>query len=201
MVSRGLTGREKQMEPTIKAAEMPLLGDTEAYIRERAEHLARLHNGRMACRVTLEGPWAHHRTGGTYAVHIELDLDGRVLPVTKREADDAHVAIRKAFAAAGRLVRKHVEQVVERRDAPVEAGAAVVARLDRERGFGFIQAPDGREVYFHRNAVLPPGFDALDVGTRVRFAEEEGEKGPQASTVHVMRRGARKPAGGSAGGC
>jgi cold shock CspA family protein len=49
---------------------------------------------------------------------------------------------------------------------------------------GFITAADGREMYFHRNSVLGKGFDALQVGTEVHFAEEEGEQGPQASTVY-----------------
>jgi cold shock CspA family protein len=42
------------------------------------------------------------------------------------------------------------------------------------------------EVYFHRNSVLHRGFDELAVGTEVRFVEEEGEQGPQASTVAVI---------------
>ena len=47
--------------------------------------------------------------------------------------------------------------------------------------------PDGREIYFHRNSVLEPGFDRLDMGAEVRFAEEQGEQGPQASTVHISK--------------
>jgi cold shock CspA family protein len=62
-----------------------------------------------------------------------------------------------------------------------------VLRLFPEEGFGFIAGPDGREIYFHRNAVLdPPGFDKLEVGARVRFAEEQGFEGPQASTVGLV---------------
>jgi cold shock CspA family protein len=45
---------------------------------------------------------------------------------------------------------------------------------------------DGREIYFHRNALVGGSFDALEEGTEVRFAEVDGEKGPQASTVHVV---------------
>ena len=47
---------------------------------------------------------------------------------------------------------------------------------------------DGREVYFHKNSVLAPGFDHLEVGHEVHFAEEMGEKGPQASTVRLAGR-------------
>ena len=44
-------------------------------------------------------------------------------------------------------------------------------------------------MYFHRNAVLdPPGFEKLTVGARVRFAEEQGFEGPQASTVNLVEK-------------
>ena len=41
---------------------------------------------------------------------------------------------------------------------------------------------DGRQLYFHRNSVLG-GVDRLAVGDEVRFTEENGNEGPQASTV------------------
>ena len=52
--------------------------------------------------------------------------------------------------------------------------------------FGFLETDDGREIYFHRNSVLDEGFAHLRVGTRVSFSEEMGERGPQASTVHLL---------------
>ncbi len=61
---------------------------------------------------------------------------------------------------------------------------ATVVRVDPSGEFGFLETPDGREVYFHRNSVI--GSAKLGEGTRVTFVEEEGEKGPQASTVKVM---------------
>jgi cold shock CspA family protein len=44
----------------------------------------------------------------------------------------------------------------------------------------------GGEIYFHRNSVLNGGFSHLAVGSRVIFAEEMGEKGPQASTIKLL---------------
>ncbi|MGO9847760.1 MAG: cold-shock protein [Methylocella sp.] len=52
--------------------------------------------------------------------------------------------------------------------------------------YGFIETSDGREVYFHRNSVLDNAFDRLTVGSEVRFVEEIGQKGPQASTVRLV---------------
>ena len=63
----------------------------------------------------------------------------------------------------------------------------LVSKLFPDRGYGFIETPDGIEVYFHKNSVADPGFDRLTVGTEVRFVEEDGEHGPQASTVAAAR--------------
>jgi cold shock CspA family protein len=63
-----------------------------------------------------------------------------------------------------------------------------VSKLFPDEGYGFIGTPDGREVYFHRDSVLHGGFDHLRIGTEVAFVEEEGKKGPQASTVKPVGR-------------
>lgn len=57
-----------------------------------------------------------------------------------------------------------------------------VTRIVEERGFGFIQAEDGNEYFFHRSAV-PGGFEALTTGTTVEFTPEKGDKGPRAANV------------------
>jgi cold shock CspA family protein len=61
-----------------------------------------------------------------------------------------------------------------------------VRNLDASGKFGFLEAADGHEVYFHRNSVLDGAFSRLAVGTRVAFVEEMGERGPQASTVKLL---------------
>jgi cold shock CspA family protein len=59
----------------------------------------------------------------------------------------------------------------------------VVVRLFPARGYGFLAAEDGHEVYFHANSVLDGAFERLNVGSEVRYHEEPGEGGPQASSV------------------
>jgi cold shock CspA family protein len=69
---------------------------------------------------------------------------------------------------------------------------ATADRIDFTGEFGFLRTSDGREIYFHRNSVLDGGFDKLRPGTAVTFVEEQGEQGPQASTVHVTGKHAMR---------
>ncbi len=62
-----------------------------------------------------------------------------------------------------------------------------IKRLIRERGFGFITAEDGDEVFFHRSALENEDFDALEEGTSVEFNLERGPKGPRAMNVRVVK--------------
>ena len=62
-----------------------------------------------------------------------------------------------------------------------------VKRVIRERGFGFISAEDGREIFFHRSALEGVDFDALEEGNNVEFNEERGPKGPRAVNVRVIK--------------
>jgi cold shock CspA family protein len=60
-----------------------------------------------------------------------------------------------------------------------------IERIFPYEGYGFILTDDNREIYFDANSVLDKPFENLEVGRKVRFFEERGEKGPQASTVHA----------------
>ncbi len=60
-----------------------------------------------------------------------------------------------------------------------------IKRMVQERGFGFISADDGREIFFHRSGVEGTTFEALKEGLRVAFEVEKGQKGPRAVHVHV----------------
>ncbi len=60
-----------------------------------------------------------------------------------------------------------------------------IKKLIRDRGFGFITAQDGAEVFFHRNAVQGAAFDSLTEGQAVTFDTEQGDKGPRAANVRI----------------
>jgi cold shock CspA family protein/ribosome-associated translation inhibitor RaiA len=156
-----------------------------------AEKLEEFSDRITSCRVVVEAPHHHHRKGNLYHVRVLVSVPRREL-IVDREPDlhhaheDAHVTIRDAFDAMRRQLEDYVREIRGQVKAHTVQPEGKVARLFPDEGFGFIQAADGREIYFHRNSVLEDRFTKLQVGDSVRFAEEEGEKGPQASTVHLV---------------
>ena len=60
-----------------------------------------------------------------------------------------------------------------------------IKKLISDRGFGFIIAEDGKEIFFHRTALAGGGFDSLVEGAGVEFDLESGPKGPSAVNVRV----------------
>ena len=61
--------------------------------------------------------------------------------------------------------------------------SGTIKRLVREKGFGFIQATDGQEYFFHRTALQGNDFDTLREGQAVTFDVEKSPKGPRATNV------------------
>lgn len=55
--------------------------------------------------------------------------------------------------------------------------------FNTEKGYGFIQREDGKDVFVHYSAIATEGFKNLEEGMKVEFDIVEGEKGPQASNV------------------
>ncbi len=194
---------------------MPPSRAIEANIREKVDKLDSLYDGIMSCRVIVEAPHRHHHKGKAYQVRIDMTVPGDEIVVNRAPKrlevarsihpeeleselaeshepskhgahEDAYVAIRDAFNAAGRKLQDHARRKRGKVKVHEAAAQARVARIFPVEDYGFLETPDGREIYFHKNSVLQTSFDRLEVGTEVYFAEEVGEKGPQASTVRVI---------------
>ena len=60
-----------------------------------------------------------------------------------------------------------------------------IKRIVRDRGFGFISAEDGSEVFFHRSSLEGVQFEALEEGSNVEFDSEQGPKGARAANVRM----------------
>ena len=51
------------------------------------------------------------------------------------------------------------------------------------KGFGFITAEDGTDVFEHFTQIQSDGFRKLEEGEKVTFDIEQGQRGPQASNI------------------
>lgn len=175
-----------QLPLEISTRQIDLTPDLEADLRRRADKLERFFDRITSCRIAVEGPSNHHQAGGPYRVRLDITVPGSEL-VANKEGEELNAVVRDAFQAAERQVEEFADRRRGEVKTPVLPPEGQVIRIFQEEGFGFIAGADGREVYFHRNAVLePPGFESLKVGAQVRFAEEQGFEGPQASTVSLV---------------
>ena len=165
----------------------------EAKVRERADKLERFFDQITACRVAVEAPHRHHHQGTLYQVRVDLTVPGEELVVSRDPGlnhghEDVYVAVRDAFDAAERRLEEYARR--QRREVKTHEEpphGRIIEMLPAE-DYGRILTTDGREVYFHRHSVVDGDFDRLEVGEEVRFSEEQGAQGPQASTVHVLGR-------------
>jgi cold shock CspA family protein len=74
------------------------------------------------------------------------------------------------------------------------ASTGTVVRFDRRRGYGFIQPDDGAEdVFVHQNNINMEGFRYLQVGEKVTYELEVGEKGMKAVGVSLTEPRVPRP--------
>jgi len=188
--------------------------EIEEVIRARARKLESFYSPITSCRVLVEAPARHLQNG--YRFHIRIDLtvpEGEIvvkrvptLYPKERNIGDKHrrkametrterkhlkVAIREAFHAARRRLQDHARRKRAEVKVHEPTPEARVTKLFPVEGYGYIETPEGREIYFHANSVINKRFKNLKLGSKVSFIEEAGEKGPQASTVRLITKARR----------
>lgn len=162
----------------------------EANIREHAGKLDRFYDQIIGCRVVVEQNHKHHYQGNIYHVRIDLTVPGKELVVSREPEkhhahEDAYVAVRDAFRAMRRQLEDYSQRQRGQQKHHESPPSGRVSSLFPAEGYGIIEAFDGQEVYFHKNSVVDANFEQLELGREVHFHEEQGEKGPQASTVKL----------------
>ncbi len=55
-----------------------------------------------------------------------------------------------------------------------------------EKGYGFINAEDGKEIFVHFSSIIAEGHRTLNEGDDVNFEIAESEKGLQAKDVQKL---------------
>ncbi|WP_300392456.1 cold-shock protein, partial [Fusobacterium sp.] len=59
--------------------------------------------------------------------------------------------------------------------------------FNAEKGFGFITSEEGKDLFVHFSEIQKEGFKTLEEGENVTFDVKEGQKGPQAANVVVVK--------------
>lgn len=182
-----------QVPLEISFKNVPKNESIEMLINDKAEKLEQICDYLTSCRVAVDKPHEHQRTGNPYQVVIEIHAPPKHDIVVRREAGEGELhepldsVLRNAFDAARRQLQELVErQRGEIKKHPEQEAAAIVSKLYPKEDYGFIKTLDDQEIYFHRNSVVNDDFDRLEIGTGVRYVTREGEKGLQASTVQIV---------------
>jgi CspA family cold shock protein len=119
-----------------------------------------------------------------------------------RAAAQEHLFVRRSLASAtafhrrdpkifldtrlrARLVSLSVAKLLS--DTHEEAGAMARGKVkwfNDAKGYGFIEQPDGEDVFVHFSAISMEGFKTLAEGEEVEFEIKQTDKGLQAANVN-----------------
>jgi cold shock CspA family protein len=183
-----------QTAPEIIFHDVPRSQWVENYILERVQRLDRFADGITSCHVTLSKEHAKHNKGNRFSVMVEVRIPPQHDLAIKKQKEIREMPtqlpalINLAFGAIERQLKKTA--ALRRYEQKKHDGQphGIVEKLFDE-GYGFLRAlGDDRQVYFHRNSVLHGDFERLAIGTEVRYSPEEGDDGPQASSVQIVAK-------------
>lgn len=174
-----------QLPVQITFRDIPRSEAVETAIREKVSRLDRFSGHIMSCRVTVGIIQKHKHQGKLFNIRVDLTLPGSEIVVNRDKAEDVFVAIRDAFDSVKRKLEEAVRQMRGDVKSHEPESRGRVARLFPDEGYGFIEKPDGTELYFHLYNCVHPDFGHLQVGDEVVFLEEGGGDGLQANRVSV----------------
>lgn len=180
-----------QVPPEIAFRNVKSTDELKEKIQHGIDRLEEVYEGLVSCRVMVENNTPDRQTGRIYRVRIELGVPNHSLVIDRDPpgaggTEELRHAIKEAFETARRrlLELKHKQRgQVKTHGLPPHGRVMRLLTDDKGVRYGFLMARDGRQVYFHENALVGLDYDDLEIGHEVRFAEEAGKEGPQASTV------------------
>lgn len=165
----------------------------EARIRTRIGRLEAMSSDMHKCHVWVRAPHKKHKAT-QYIIDLSIEMPGNTLAISRHPGDDTahtdiYVAIRDAFNAMERKLRKWNDTRKGRPEVHAQKVQGRVATRDGHKECGQIQTTDGRLIYFHRNAVQSDGFDSLQEGDAVELSIDyhDADEGPHASFVRPIK--------------
>lgn len=161
----------------------------EAILQKRIAAIGKFCPDAIGLRITLDAPQRPRNAGRGFDVRLHLDLPGPDLDVARsvrqgHAAADLTLAVNAAFNALEERIKqtRKVVGALEVKHHPMILHGEIV-EIEPELGYGFLRADNGHEVYFQKDALVAGEWDKLKTGARLRFREEDGEKGPFAADL------------------
>lgn len=177
------------MELQVEGRNLEIRKTWQEKIDEEKERLDRHHPGLVHhLRVTIEGT-SQHKEGG-HEVRVVASVPNDTV-VVKRKGDSVRPLLVEAFDTLGNQLKELQRKRRQTTKVPEDAGAiahpGVIKSLFPYESYGFIATPGGQEIYFHENALKDVTMEQLAEGDDVRFGEGEGDKGPTAAWVKIVK--------------
>jgi len=204
-----------QLPPEIIYQGITVTTDIDSMVRKQITRLEKVCNHIISLHVAVEKEQKRHQIGNPFRVRLEIRIppnhrivvsrtsilhsDARpqnssddeepVKPnqTVPRKEEPLPAVIRETFDSA----RRQLEKLVERQHGQIKAHSqnqvmAFVDKLFPDDKYGFLRSLEGEQIYFHQNSTLHGEWSRLVVGTGVRYASEQGEKGLQATSVEIV---------------
>lgn len=177
------------MELQVEGRNLEIRKTWQDKIEEEKERLDRHHPGLVHhLRVSIEET-SGHKAGG-HEVRLVASVPNDTV-VVKRKGETVRPLLVEAFDTLGlqlkELQRKRRQNTKEPEGAAAGPSTGTIKSLFPYESYGFLMTANGQEVYFHENALKDVAMAQLAEGDEVRFGEGEGDKGPTAAWVRLVK--------------
>ncbi len=176
------------MELKIEARNVELRKSWQDKIEDEKNKLVRHYAGLVLhLRVAIEAT-AHHKEGG-FEIKLVAGIPNDTV-VVARKGEGVRPLLTEAFDVLALQLKEKSRKKRKNIKAPVGGEpdkVGLIRKLSPFESYGFISSVDGRDIYFHENALKNVSMEELEEGDSVFYGETVGDKGPQASWVRPAR--------------
>jgi len=164
------------MELQVEARNLEIRKVWQDKIDEEKTRLDRHHAGFIHnLRVTIEGT-SSHKEGG-YELRLIASIPNDTV-VVKRKGEKVVPLLVDAFNTMGLQLKEQQRKrrqsfKVQPEAAKGTSGEGVVKSIFPYEAYGFIVTPQGKEIYFHENALKDATMNQLSEGDGVKFGEAQ----------------------------